>query len=187
MLAQWSLDVATIGNVYRGKQKTVYCFSGLGWPFIITNLNEERNWLLRAWTLQEVRGLDVAIVGGRDPTRLPSFLAGENNIASFEKLTRELMKTIANGSSSIFSLLKAMRPRFAVHAMDKVAGLAYLMCDGRLPAYSTTEGVEEAWQIIIGAAKSQYLLDAPVSLSRPGTSPSPLVSFMGPDRERVSL
>ncbi len=51
---EWKLDVPTIGYIYQGV--TVVCYlSGLGLPLSIKagDLESERSWFRRAWTLQE--------------------------------------------------------------------------------------------------------------------------------------
>jgi len=52
---EWRLDVPTIGNIYRQAQKVVRYYNGLGKPFQHTGWDDERHWLNRAWTLQEMR------------------------------------------------------------------------------------------------------------------------------------
>ena len=65
---EWRLDVPTIGNVYRAARAraVVRYYSGLGRPFRIGDMRDERHWLNRAWTLQELSA--QSIVAGSPPT-----------------------------------------------------------------------------------------------------------------------
>ncbi|PBK73192.1 hypothetical protein ARMSODRAFT_1015985 [Armillaria solidipes] len=51
---EWKVDVPTIGSIYRNAM-VVYYLSGLGRPFCLQpgDLESERCWFRRAWTLQE--------------------------------------------------------------------------------------------------------------------------------------
>ncbi|KAK0438676.1 hypothetical protein EV421DRAFT_1738423 [Armillaria borealis] len=60
---EWKLDMPTIGYVYKGVRAVIY-LSGLGWPLSVTegDLDSDRCWFRRAWTLQEVG--DKRIIAG---------------------------------------------------------------------------------------------------------------------------
>ncbi len=64
---EWRLDVPTIGGVYKDAIKVVIYLSGLGRPFRLKagDLDSDRNWFRRAWTLQEVG--DRRIIAGDMP------------------------------------------------------------------------------------------------------------------------
>ncbi|KAK0439954.1 uncharacterized protein EV420DRAFT_1733408 [Desarmillaria tabescens] len=54
---EWKVDVPTIGAIYRNTERMmVYYLSGLGRPFCLKaeDLESDRCWFRRAWTLQEV-------------------------------------------------------------------------------------------------------------------------------------
>ncbi|KAK0244763.1 hypothetical protein EDD85DRAFT_946068 [Armillaria nabsnona] len=57
-MEEWKLDVPTIGRMYHmnGRERVVIYLSGLGLPFSVKegDLDSERCWFRRAWTLQEV-------------------------------------------------------------------------------------------------------------------------------------
>ncbi|KAF8462780.1 hypothetical protein BDZ91DRAFT_331294 [Kalaharituber pfeilii] len=54
-LDEWSIDVPTIGNVYRRATKVLRYFNGLGRALKRTDWDNPRHWTMRAWTLQETR------------------------------------------------------------------------------------------------------------------------------------
>ncbi|KAK0432219.1 hypothetical protein EV421DRAFT_1742485 [Armillaria borealis] len=65
---EWKLDVPTIGYVYWFSQVVVY-LSGLGRPLLNlkeSDLDSDRSWFRRAWTVQEV-GFSQRIIAGDTP------------------------------------------------------------------------------------------------------------------------
>lgn len=52
---EWSIDVPTIGNIYRQATKVLRFFNGLGRPLKLTDWGNPRHWTNRAWMLQETR------------------------------------------------------------------------------------------------------------------------------------
>ncbi|KAK0437293.1 uncharacterized protein EV420DRAFT_1487162 [Desarmillaria tabescens] len=60
---EWRLDVPTIGRVYDGVGVVIY-LSGLGRPLSLKecDMDDDRNWFRRAWTLQDV-GIKRIIAG----------------------------------------------------------------------------------------------------------------------------
>ena len=69
---EWEVDVPTIGAIYSELGKLhmykggpiVIFMSGLGRPFRDEGWASERNWLRRAWTLQETPVLDQCLIAG---------------------------------------------------------------------------------------------------------------------------
>ncbi len=63
-IEEWKLDVPTIGSVYAIDKYVVCYLSGLGRPLTLKegDLESDRCWFRRAWTLQEV-GEDRVIAG----------------------------------------------------------------------------------------------------------------------------
>ena len=64
-MKEWEVDVPFIGNLYMLSSHVLVYLSGLGRPF---NANQDwgdsRNWLRRAWTLQETKPRENTIIGG---------------------------------------------------------------------------------------------------------------------------
>ncbi|KAK0505598.1 hypothetical protein EDD18DRAFT_1456803 [Armillaria luteobubalina] len=62
--AEWAVDVPSIGRVYEMAESVVYYFCGLGRPFTAEqhDLESDRSWFRRAWTLQEINR--HPIIGG---------------------------------------------------------------------------------------------------------------------------
>ena len=52
---EWSIDIPTIGNIYRQATNVIRYFNGLGRPLQLTGWDDDRHWINRAWTLQETR------------------------------------------------------------------------------------------------------------------------------------
>ena len=72
---EWKVDVPTIGAIYsntsmyglyRGGPVVIF-MNGLGRPFQDEGWASERNWLRRAWTLQEVPALSQCLIAGLPP------------------------------------------------------------------------------------------------------------------------
>ncbi|KAF5384423.1 hypothetical protein D9615_003214 [Tricholomella constricta] len=89
-LEEWTLDVPTIGHVYRQDpwdDRVVVYFNGLGRPFRIQNLDGERHWLNRAWTVQEA-GHDM-IIGGQTPTS-PTAVEQRNSNRDYQRFYQRM-------------------------------------------------------------------------------------------------
>ena len=64
-MEEWVVDIPTIGSVYVASKQVFVYFSGLGRPFnAAQNWQDVRNWLNRAWTLQETKNPQSMIIGG---------------------------------------------------------------------------------------------------------------------------
>ncbi|KAF8465693.1 hypothetical protein BDZ91DRAFT_726707 [Kalaharituber pfeilii] len=61
---EWSIDVPTIGNVYRQARHVIRYFNGLGRPLKLTGWDDSRHWINRAWTLQETRPEYIMVNAG---------------------------------------------------------------------------------------------------------------------------
>ncbi|KAF8460907.1 hypothetical protein BDZ91DRAFT_798401 [Kalaharituber pfeilii] len=61
---EWSIDVPTIGNIYRQARHVLRYFNGLGRHFRLSGWDDSRHWINRAWTLQETRPEHVMVNGG---------------------------------------------------------------------------------------------------------------------------
>ncbi|KAK0476490.1 hypothetical protein IW261DRAFT_1367867 [Armillaria novae-zelandiae] len=153
---EWKLDVPTIGHVYRMAASVVYYFSGLGLPFSFgtDDLKSKRCWFNRAWTLQETS--NNRMVGGvTDGTLSRSGTMQLDNDGHHaeerQTLYRKLgcFRNLGSGQSDIFHALAQMQDRVSQNLVDKVAGLAFLLESGTIPAYYETQSVEDAWTALV--------------------------------------
>ncbi|KAK0447038.1 uncharacterized protein EV420DRAFT_1569619 [Desarmillaria tabescens] len=142
---EWKLDVPTIGWVYRDTSVTCY-FSGLGRPLSLKpgDLESERCWFNRAWTLQETS--DDSIIGGEtDDNR---FMEEEirtkfhGQLASLQLMRRD---------NSVVDVLSQMQGRVSTNPMDRVVGLVYLLDSRYMPIYDALQPQEDAWVGLVDA------------------------------------
>ncbi|KAK0457933.1 uncharacterized protein EV420DRAFT_1683089 [Desarmillaria tabescens] len=148
---EWKLDVPTIGSVYSDNLVVIY-LSGLGRPLSLKegDLDSDRSWFRRAWTLQEV-GDDR--VFARDSSDGPQHAKPVDNKGNYETelLTRfhRQLKSIDN--MLIYEALEGMQNRVSTNPVDKVAGLAFLMDSDWIPAYYESQSLEEAWTALVNS------------------------------------
>lgn len=160
---EWRLDVPTIGNIYQQGKKVVHYYSGLGRPFRIGNLESDRHWLNRAWTLQEIHPKSI-IAGITDDSPVidaTSVKDGQRQSQMDEQARKfygklAMLADIAQGAKNIFPVLAAMRHRAATNEIDKICGLAYLLRLQKLPAYETGEPTEDAWWRFLESINELY-------------------------------
>ncbi len=156
---EWRLDVPTIGAVYKpdmatgGRGKVVIYLSGLGRPLSLKDgdLDSDRYWFRRAWTLQEVG--DVCIIAGDTPDGpMHAQRIGCRNYKT-ELLTRfhEELHSMNRGPNHIFAVLVDMQKRVSTNPVDKVAGLAFPLRPHTIPAYHESETLEDAWTALVNA------------------------------------
>ncbi|KAF8474144.1 hypothetical protein BDZ91DRAFT_828025 [Kalaharituber pfeilii] len=153
MWDEWKVDVPIIGNVYRCASFVIYHLNGLERPVDLSLIRiegglikseNERHWLNRAWTLQEVKNKERMILGS--PTR-------EDDVETFMNavgpaLDNYMVKVRTSVTSDAGSAWKMMTPRQASHPMDRVCGLIYLLAPEiafTLPVYDRSEGLDDAW------------------------------------------
>ncbi|KAH6915802.1 hypothetical protein BKA70DRAFT_1179006 [Coprinopsis sp. MPI-PUGE-AT-0042] len=160
-LEEWKLDVPTIGNVYQQNQQIVHYFSGLGRPLAVGDLDSDRHWLNRAWTLQEIsmNGFKAGVhSGSREITHPELNEKGEYpnpQVGRFHKAFGKLY-TLAQDLDSIFDVLRVMRKRAAMGELDKIAGLGYLLRCKSLPQYDTTKTSNQAFSKMLDAISDRY-------------------------------
>ncbi|KAK0458754.1 uncharacterized protein EV420DRAFT_330307 [Desarmillaria tabescens] len=147
---EWKLDVPTIGAVYS-QNRVVWYLSGLGRPLSLKDgdLDSDRCWFRRAWTLQEL-GYERVIAG--DTPDGPMHAECKYGKYETELLTRfhkqlQSMEDISN--SRVFDVLEEMRNRVSTNPVDKVAGLAFVLRSKTIPAYYETESLEDAWTALV--------------------------------------
>ncbi|SJL15975.1 uncharacterized protein ARMOST_19488 [Armillaria ostoyae] len=145
---EWKLDVPTIGSIYRISQVVVY-LSGLGWPLCLKegDMDSDRCWFRRAWTVQEVgfRERTIAGVTLDGPMHAePIDDDGNHKMDMFHKQLKSL-----HMNWDIFSLLTAMQDRVSTNPVDRVAGLALPMVPRVIPAYYESTSLEDAWTALV--------------------------------------
>ncbi|KAK0471151.1 hypothetical protein IW261DRAFT_1425420 [Armillaria novae-zelandiae] len=117
---EWKPVVPTIGHVYRQNQMVVYYYSGLGRPLSLEmgDLDSRRRcWFNRAWWLQE-----ISEVGGDTddgPLRLKA--------VPIDREEDEVVLRFHKQLSSLTNIAQHMRRRASEGAIDKIAGMAFLL------------------------------------------------------------
>ncbi len=144
----------TIGYVYRNhdaQAKVVWYLNGLGRPLSLKagDLESDRCWFRRAWTLQEVGRRKI--IGGDTPDG-PMHAKPIDGDGNYEDdiLTRfhKNLKSVEN-SWGIFGALAAMQERVSTNPVDKVAGLSFCLLTGQVPAYYERQSLEDAWSALV--------------------------------------
>ncbi|KAK0432229.1 hypothetical protein EV421DRAFT_1719705, partial [Armillaria borealis] len=148
---EWKLDVPTIGYIYQDIQVVVY-LSGLGRPLSLKegDLDSDRCWFRRAWTVQEV-GRSRRIIGGDTPDGpMHAEPVDDNGNYKTDLLTRfhRRLKSL-HTNRDIFSVLTAMRYRVSTNPVDRVARLALPMYPRAIPAYYESGSLEDAWTALV--------------------------------------
>ncbi|KAK0244782.1 hypothetical protein EDD85DRAFT_212344 [Armillaria nabsnona] len=156
---EWKLDVPTIGRVYMNEMVVIY-LSGLGLPLSMKegDLDSDRCWFRRAWTLQEAGNNGRIIAGDTPDGPLHAKQIDEDGNYETELLTR-LHKQLRVDQShaatifshSLFNRLADMRNRVSANPVDKVAGLKFSLAHQRMPAYKENESFEDAWTALVSA------------------------------------
>ncbi|PBK64627.1 hypothetical protein ARMSODRAFT_456419 [Armillaria solidipes] len=144
---EWKVDVPTIGRVYHMAYRRVVCYlSGLGRPFSLKedDLESDRYWFRRAWTLQEARrGMTIGGDTGDD-----TFIEKEMRTTVENRLSL-LEQGASMLAMPVFIALSEMQKRVSTNPLDKVAGMSYLVCQGGIPAYFAEQSEEEAWMELV--------------------------------------
>ncbi|KAK0224358.1 hypothetical protein IW262DRAFT_1372503 [Armillaria fumosa] len=139
---EWKLDVPTIGSMYQ--QWSVVCyFNGLGRPLCLTlgDLESDRSWFRRAWTLQEIT--EDAIIGGEtgnDPMEPEVQRRFDEQLLSLREIRRRDMT---------LEIVAQMQHRVSTKALDKVAGLVYLLRTHSIPVYKPEQSEVDAWEVLM--------------------------------------
>ncbi len=163
---EWKLDVPTIGHVYRMAARVVYYFSGLGLPFSFgtDNLESNRCWFNRAWTLQEISrnrmigGVTDGTLSRSDTMQIDKGSEDHHAEERLQTFYRKLgcFENLGTGYFDIFHPLAQMQDRVSQNPVDKVAGLAFLLESGTIPAYYETQSVEDAWTALVNTMQMSY-------------------------------
>ncbi|KAK0466576.1 hypothetical protein IW261DRAFT_1373379, partial [Armillaria novae-zelandiae] len=154
-IQEWKLDVPSIGYLYRDADVVVWYFSGLGRPLSLKegDLESDRCWFKRAWTLQEV-GNQRIIAGDTPDGLLHAEPIDDKGNYETEILTRfrkqlQALDNVPPDSYEMFSLLAEMQNRVSANPVDKVAGLASRLDSATIPAYYETQSLEDAWVALV--------------------------------------
>ncbi|KAK0433497.1 hypothetical protein EV421DRAFT_2088582 [Armillaria borealis] len=151
-IEEWKVDVPTIGAVYQNGGDVVCYLSGLGRPLRLKegDLESDRCWFRRAWTLQEY-GSRRTIAGdtpdGQLHVKLTDGTLETGLLLNFKRPQQ---------SMSFFGVLKEMQRRVSTNPVDKIAGLAYLMHCKTIPAYYESQSLEEAWTALVNSMDELY-------------------------------
>ncbi|PBK80135.1 hypothetical protein ARMGADRAFT_1040315 [Armillaria gallica] len=147
---EWRLDVPTIGGVYEFNKVVIY-LSGLGRPLRLKDidLDSDRNWFRRAWTLQEV-GSQHIIAGDMPdgPMHAQRIDDGNYETALLMRFHEEL-DSVTMCLFYVFAVLADMQKRVSTNPVDRVAGLAFPLGPYAIPAYHESETLEDAWTALV--------------------------------------
>ncbi|PBK62233.1 hypothetical protein ARMSODRAFT_842343, partial [Armillaria solidipes] len=149
-LDEWKLDVPTIGWVYEEAEQVVCYFNGLGRPLNLTldDLESDRCWFRRAWTLQEI--VPNPFIGGTTRDNVTGNDVMERDVRRrFDNQLTSLREMIA--SKRILDLLFEMQNRVSTKPLDRVAGLAYLCNTNSIPIYDAQQSEADAWEALLDA------------------------------------
>ncbi|PBK79142.1 hypothetical protein ARMGADRAFT_185164 [Armillaria gallica] len=167
---EWRLDVPTIGRLYNAGilGKVVIYLSGLGRPLRLKDgdLDSDRNWFRRAWTLQEVG--DERIIAGDTPDgpMHAQRIDGRGYETALLSRFHKELDSVKRGAGYIFAVLAHMQKRVSTNLVDRVAGLAFPLQPYVLPAYHESETLEDAWTALVNAMVPG--MQAPFLLVYPG-------------------
>jgi len=171
---EWKLDVPTIGNIYREAVGIARYFNGLGQAFSTKGWDDERHWLCRAWTLQEIRSENTTYNAGiRYKTSAHIILNTKSRVGGKLTTLRQALHPIVKlaaevdspGGCSVYELAQQMAKRYATQPADKVAGLFYLLRTTQLPTYDAGISDMDAWarcfHVLPFERKIEILFDFP--------------------------
>ncbi|KAK0438752.1 hypothetical protein EV421DRAFT_1713987 [Armillaria borealis] len=151
-MEEWRLDVPTIGRVYKYNDVVIY-LSGLGRPLRLKDgdLDSDRHWFRRAWTLQEV-GYQRIIAGDMPDGPMHARRIDWRNYET-ALLTRfhDELNSMKRGTDEIFAVLADMQKRVSTNPVDRVAGLAFRLRVRTIPTYHESETLEDAWTALVNA------------------------------------
>ncbi|KAK0500943.1 hypothetical protein EDD18DRAFT_1280248 [Armillaria luteobubalina] len=155
---EWKLDVPTIGEVYVLTNGEVYtqsdtvCYlSGLGRPLTLKegDLESDRSWFRRAWTLQETKWWMVFAGDTPDSPLHAECKDGEYETELLTGFHKQLKDTHKHFSGR--HALAEMRKRVSMNPVDKIAGLASIIGSWWIPAYYESASLEDAWTALVNS------------------------------------
>ena len=139
---EWTIDIPTIGYIYRHSKNVMRYFNGLGREFNPCGWKDKCHWTQRASTLQECCWNETINVGDDPSHPIIKRKAGDDPNLVLE----ELIGFSRYGEFyNILTLTSLMAKRHAYNPVDRVSGLTSLLCTDSLPTYSLGEAEEDAW------------------------------------------
>ncbi|KAK0231766.1 hypothetical protein EDD85DRAFT_114885 [Armillaria nabsnona] len=159
---EWKLDRPTIGHVFRMATEVVCYLSGLGRPWTLKegDLDSDRCWFRRAWTLQDV-GRRMVIAG--DTPGGPLHVKPEDQDETYQEMLarvdRQLSfsKVMSRGyESDVINVLADMQDRVATNPVDRIAGLAFPLRSTAIAAYHELGSLEDAWSALVDTMGARY-------------------------------
>ncbi|KAK0187516.1 hypothetical protein F5146DRAFT_1059089 [Armillaria mellea] len=157
---EWNVDVPTIGCVYAEADEIVCYLSGLGLPLSFraaSDFDDDRCWFNRAWTLQETpRSPIIAGITCDDPMADERFMTEDMHRRLHKKLTSLRSVQGQQERTSIFDVLFQMRKRKSTKAVDKIAGLVYLLEASYIPTYHPDLCEEDAWATLVSVVHERF-------------------------------
>ncbi|PBK95856.1 hypothetical protein ARMGADRAFT_925273, partial [Armillaria gallica] len=166
---EWKVDVPTIGGVYQGKNVVCY-LSGLGRPLTLKegDLESDRSWFRRAWTLQEVGGTRVIAGDTPDGPLHAKCKGGKHETELLIRFHEQLRSTRSMWQMPIREALKEMQKRVSTNPVDKIAGLTFILQCAMIPAYSESESLERAWTALVNSMDTCHRRELFFSRPEPG-------------------
>ncbi|KZV75947.1 hypothetical protein PENSPDRAFT_570714, partial [Peniophora sp. CONT] len=154
---EWRVDVPTIGAVYQSCWIIVVYLNGLGLPFEEANLDNPRHWCNRAWTMQEwcpATSYYRNVLLGGITKQSPAFdiyceSPAANSYFAVHLSQRMSIPDARACLDNIFGAAAMMGRRHAEGEVDKVAGLAYFVCNHIRPVFEAEKGVDDAWSALV--------------------------------------
>ncbi|KLO14817.1 hypothetical protein SCHPADRAFT_939235 [Schizopora paradoxa] len=140
---EWKIDLPTIGVVFSAYASNVVRYmNGLGRALEPLGWEHDRHWLRRAWTLQETLPGSVIVgipEGMKDPRKVVSLDSDRCLGDILAPLDEEEDVTRST------NLFRAMSNRISTNPVDKVYGIAMMLCTESLPVYNGGVDPELAW------------------------------------------
>lgn len=173
-IEEWKLDVPTIGWVYQRREVVCY-LSGLGRPLTLKegDLESDRSWFRRAWTLQEI-GIKSEMVIAGDTMDGPLHAECKGGKYETELLTRFHKQLDSTGTGNmlwkVHEALEEMRKRVSTNPVDRIAGLAFLMESDTIPAYYESESFEDAWAALVNSMHERRRAELFFLCAEPGNA-----------------
>ncbi|KAK0430298.1 hypothetical protein EV421DRAFT_2090951 [Armillaria borealis] len=153
---EWRLDVPTIGAVYQAadeRDKVVIYLNGLGRPLRLKDgdLDSDRSWFRRAWTVQEVGEVRTIAGDMPDGPMHAQRIDGGNYETALLTRFHDQLNSVWRGPDHIFAALAGMQKRVSTNPIDRVAGLAFPLRPRTIPAYDESKTLEDAWTALVNA------------------------------------
>ncbi|KAK0493537.1 hypothetical protein EDD18DRAFT_1078127 [Armillaria luteobubalina] len=149
---EWMLDVPTIGRVYRHQEVVIY-LNGLGQPLRLkdSDLDSNRSWFQRAWTLQEIGSSHIIAGDTPDGPMHAQQVNGSNYETTLLTRFHEERNSVKSIELDLFAMMASMQKRVSTNPVDRVAGLAFPLWTKTVPAYYESETLEDAWTALVNA------------------------------------